>query len=672
MKKRASIIVALFLLLLPLAVAQDQQPKDDSWIYHSSYLILDTRMRAGMDLQAIADNSYVESVSATLDFYPRETTEQQILKKDFRPEPRETDDGLAFEWNKPPIGSDLALIMDSRVKVTNDPPRITGKVPFPLANLPSNIRPFTQATKIIDINDDISSLASSLAEGEDDLVVVVDKIAAWVTQNIQYNLTTVTIEASQKASWVLRNKEGVCDELTSLFISMLRSLGIPARFVAGISYTNSPQFDQKWGPHCWAEVYFPGRGWVPYDVTYGEYGYVDPTHIVAKYSADAGKISTKFVWRARNTDVDVLPFQTDVRVQEYGDELIPRVDIDVELLKDNVGFGSSNLVEATVQNLAGYYQSIDVTLAKTTRLTVLDGNRQHLLLRPNEARKLFWIVKVDDNLQDGYQYTFPIIAYTLGNVSDTKQFRATRDGVVVSSEKARDELRARQTESPKTIARGLDIQCVTDKENYYPGEKAQITCEFINTGNTLFHDIRLCVDGVCETEDIGIAQRKRLDIERPIRTAAIDDIIVTAHDQDIDERRIVSLQVDDIPQLEIADLSYPANVSFDDQFHVRFTLRKLSRSSPKDVRTTLELGAGEAEFSLDSLDGVQPYDVSAAGDDLVGLENNFVVHTTWQDDRGKKYETAKLFTIALNRPDSQQQMKLWFATTRNWLASLFG
>ena len=672
MKKRASIIVALFLLLLPLAVAQDQQPKDDSWIYHSSYLILDTRMRAGMDLQAIADNSYVESVSATLDFYPRETTEQQILKKDFRPEPRETDDGLAFEWNKPPIGSDLALIMDSRVKVTNDPPRITGKVPFPLANLPSNIRPFTQATKIIDINDDISSLASSLAEGEDDLVVVVDKIAAWVTQNIQYNLTTVTIEASQKASWVLRNKEGVCDELTSLFISMLRSLGIPARFVAGISYTNSPQFDQKWGPHGWAEVYFPGRGWVPYDVTYGEYGYVDPTHIVAKYSADAGKISTKFVWRARNTDVDVLPFQTDVRVQEYGDELIPRVDIDVELLKDNVGFGSSNLVEATVQNLAGYYQSIDVTLAKTTRLTVLDGNRQHLLLRPNEARKLFWIVKVDDNLQDGYQYTFPIIAYTLGNVSDTKQFRATRDGVVVSSEKARDELRARQTESPKTIARGLDIQCVTDKENYYPGEKAQITCEFINTGNTLFHDIRLCVDGVCETEDIGIAQRKRLDIERPIRTAAIDDIIVTAHDQDIDERRIVSLQVDDIPQLEIADLSYPANVSFDDQFHVRFTLRKLSRSSPKDVRTTLELGAGEAEFSLDSLDGVQPYDVSAAGDDLVGLENNFVVHTTWQDDRGKKYETAKLFTIALNRPDSQQQMKLWFATTRNWLAGLFG
>jgi len=629
-------------------------------------------MRAGVDLQAIADNSYIESVSATLDFYPRETTEQQILKKDFRPEPRETDDGLVFEWDKPSIGSDLALVMDSRVKVTNDPPRITGKVPFPLENLPSNIRPFTQETKIIDINDDISSLASSLAEGEDDLVVVVDKIAGWVTQNIQYNLTTVTIEASQKASWVLRNKEGVCDELTSLFISMLRSLGIPARFVAGISYTNSPQFDQKWGPHGWAEVYFPGRGWVPYDVTYGEYGYVDPTHIVAKYSADAGKISTKFVWRARNTDVDVLPFQTDVRVREYGDELIPRVDIDVELLKDSVGFGSSNLVEATVQNLADYYQSIDVTLAKTTRLTVLDGNRQHLLLRPNEARKLFWIVKVDDGLQDGYQYTFPIIAYTLGNISDTKQFRATRDGVMVSSEKARDELRARQTESPKAIARGLDIRCATDKENYYPSEKAQITCEFINTGNTLFHDIRLCVDAACETEDIGIAQRKRMAVERTIRTAAVDDVIVTAHDQDIDERRIVSLQLDDIPQLEITSLSYPANVSFDDEFHVRFTLRKLSRSSPKDVRTTLELGAGEAEFSLDSLDGVQPYDVSAAGDDLVGLENNFVIHTTWQDDRGRTYETAKLFTITLNRPDSQQQMKLWFAATRNWLASLFG
>jgi transglutaminase-like putative cysteine protease len=94
---------------------------------------------------------------------------------------------------------------------------------------------YTSPSEKIDINDDIKKQAEKLAAGEDDLYVVVFKLADWVNSNIAYNLSSATSEATLPSSWVLANKYGVCDELSNLFISMCRSLGIPARFVSGIA-----------------------------------------------------------------------------------------------------------------------------------------------------------------------------------------------------------------------------------------------------------------------------------------------------------------------------------------------------------------------------------------------------------------------------------------------------
>lgn len=667
---RTTTFALLFLLLSSLAFAQNYESTDDSWVYRSSYLILDTKMRVDIDLEEIAGDNHVESLNALVDFYPRETPEQRLLETDFRPKPKDTDDGLLFAWEKPD-DDELSLIMNSRIRVENDPPRITKKISFPLANLPQNVRFFTQPAEIIDVNDDIIALASSLAEGEDDLTVVVDKIAAWVTQNIQYNLTTVTAEASQKASWVLRHKEGVCDELTSLFIAMLRSLNIPARFVAGISYTNSPQFDQKWGPHGWAEVYFPSVGWVPYDVTYGEYSFVDPTHIVARYAQDAGKISTKFTWRARSTEVNIHPLETTVRINEYGKRLFPPIEITAEPLKDSVGFGSYNLVAATVHNLANYYLPLDIYISRTSKMTVLDSNKQHILLQPNEAKKIFWVVKVDEDLRKSYLYTFPVLVYTLGNISSLTNFAAIDDGALLSRDKVLDEMRERQRDIVVSIEHGLDIQCETDKESYYSDETPNVRCAFINTGNSLLHDVELCHDTVCEREDIGITQRKEIAFTYPLNPDVPNDISVTADNHNVHERRIVSIQTKDYPALEITNLQYPANASYEDLFDVLFTLQKTSRTNPKQVRTTLSLGATDVRFSLDNLPGEQVYQVSLSGKDLLGVKNEFSIHAQWEDDLGRNYETTRSFIIALNELTLLQKIRIWMQGSGDWVVGLF-
>ena len=58
---------------------------------------------------------------------------------------------------------------------------------------------------------------------------------------------------------------------------MLRSIGIPARFVTGTA--SSGTIAEGWGNHGWAEVYFPEKGWIPWDVTFGQYGWVDSSHL---------------------------------------------------------------------------------------------------------------------------------------------------------------------------------------------------------------------------------------------------------------------------------------------------------------------------------------------------------------------------------------------------------
>jgi transglutaminase-like putative cysteine protease len=70
------------------------------------------------------------------------------------------------------------------------------------------------------------------------------------------------------------DQRGVCEQYVSALVVMLRELGIPARLAAGYG---SGEYNAITGyyevrandAHAWAEVYFPGYGWVPFDPTPG-------------------------------------------------------------------------------------------------------------------------------------------------------------------------------------------------------------------------------------------------------------------------------------------------------------------------------------------------------------------------------------------------------------------
>jgi len=60
-------------------------------------------------------------------------------------------------------------------------------------------------------------------------------------------------------------RKGNCTDFHSLFLSLARAKGIPARFIIGFPLTAAD--GQVKGYHCWAEFYVKGKGWIPIDAS---------------------------------------------------------------------------------------------------------------------------------------------------------------------------------------------------------------------------------------------------------------------------------------------------------------------------------------------------------------------------------------------------------------------
>ncbi len=61
-------------------------------------------------------------------------------------------------------------------------------------------------------------------------------------------------------------QKGNCTDFHSLFMSLARAEGIPARFVIGFPLKKDSEATIP-GYHCWAEFYLPERGWIPVDAS---------------------------------------------------------------------------------------------------------------------------------------------------------------------------------------------------------------------------------------------------------------------------------------------------------------------------------------------------------------------------------------------------------------------
>ena len=650
------LILFCILIAFNLSLLADAQ---DDWFINSQNLIIGVNLSSGADIKPKAADYNVDYIKVNLSHYPYESFNQEVIAFDLSPEAKKENNALLFEWQNPK--EKISFGYKAKIRTSNNIIKITKKVPFPIVDLPDELKQFTQPQEIIDSNNgDIIELASKLVEGEDDLYVVVDKLAEWTKNNINYNLSTLTADVSQKASWVLANKQGVCDELTSLFIAMLRSMGIPAKFVSGVAYTNSELFPENWGSHGWAEVYFPGYGWVPYDVTYGQFGYIDPTHIKLKESIDSAEPSVQYKWLSRKVDLETKELDIKADVEEKIGRAEQPISLGVDVLKENIGFGSYNLIEASLENLEDYYVSSEIYISKPKEISLEENFVKSILLKPKEKKSVFWIVKLPSNLERNYIYTFPISITTLRNFTKSIEFRSAKNDIVLSLGEVNNILKQNQEEEQKIYSREVDIDCSVDKNEFYSYEIALVQCNVKNIGNAFLKNLDFCLVNECKKFDLGIAQEKSFNFSVENIKEAKQQLVLSLKSLDVSKAAYIDVDVLDAPKIKINDIEAPSEVSYDSKFKISFLLNKESRSNPENAGITLSNGDFKKTWIVKELAEDREFIINLLGKDLKKGTNEFDINVKYEDKNGKNYEADGKFAVELTNVTLTQNILLAF------------
>lgn len=702
----STILFSLFLFLAVINVATAQL--DDEIIYNSQFLDMEIRVESSVRLKPTSSAGFADYINADLLLFPRETDYQKVfsVKKikgaaDYQSLGAKNSDDkldynekLRFTWDKPST-EELPFGVTGTVRVENRYAPVAAKIDFPLNIdlLPEQVLKYTIPTKNIDSDDDaIARLASNIVQGEDDLYKAVFKTAKWVKTNINYSLDTLTAEAIQKSSWVLEHREGVCDELTALFIALLRSVGVPARYLSGVAYTNWQNMND-WGPHAWAEVYFPITKdigvWVPYDVTYGQFGYVDPTHIILRINDDSDSTSTKYEWRGKNVELDTKKIDVKAKWLDNSGSVIDNIAIDVEPVKKAVGFGSYNLIKATVKNLLPVYTATELYLAKTSDIEMVKEYGEQtlqLVLTPNEEKTVYWIVKISDQLKRDFIYTLPAHVYSVTNVTAKSTYSSTAKDPVYSLDDIKSLIADGATDSAADTTRkdgalggalgryDLAIKCSAAKTEYYVDEELAVECKLRNIGNFILDDVDTCLKNDCKENNIAIGQEKdvsfalKLSDEKPGKK----DLIVKAKHDKVSKAASAEFSLILRPKVEIKELYYPATIEFNKKFVVNFTLEP---SSPaKDALLVLKHDDSSLsqDWKLETLDTPRRFSITLSSGSLTLKPNNFKIILTYNDNLGKEYTALQEFSINLENVTFGQKVQIWLNSIGRGLAKMLG
>ncbi len=633
-------IIILIILLSIAVVAQDN---------YNSYgtIKVDLKISSSTNMIKTSSTSQIEYISANVSLFPKSSISQNVLslKTKSNPQAEEIKDKtIIFIWKNPLEHNEFEI--NSIIESKNTIIPITKKISFPIKDIPPNLEIYTKEASYIDITPNIVNKANQIVAGETDLYEVVYKFADWTKNNIQYNLSTLTADVNQKSSWVLENRQGVCKELSSLFISFLRSIGIPARFVSGVAYTN---IDNNFGGHGWAEVYFPNYGWIPFDPTYGQYGWVDPTHIKLSDSIDAADPSIKYNWKAIDVDLKSDKIDINTKIIEAKDEINPLIRLKVIPLISEVGPGSYVPIRVMVENLQDYYLPTTIQITKAPKL--IEKLSKSVLLKPKEQKSLFWIVEIPEDIENHYIYTTTIEAIDYFNSLDSAKLNYAKTYQIYSKKEAEDKIAFYTKKEEKIYSTDLYLNCEAGRNYFFTYEDPKIKCNLKNIGTTVISNLNICLEIECNKLNLNIAEEKSLEF----KINKSGEIKINAKNDKLDLNNYVNINILKDPNLRISVIATPENIDYYSLINISFIL-----NTDAPVKNIIGSLNSNEIFKIPNLPNSQKIKLNINADSLSSLND---LTLTYQDENSKEYLTSQEFNVVLINPP-------WYVKVEDFFKSL--
>jgi transglutaminase-like putative cysteine protease len=166
---------------------------------------------------------------------------------------------LYAEWTEATKDRSISLTFSATAKEL-----VKRDFPAQESDIPVEIQEYLKSTHFIPTDGKIKEIASSITNDKQSISEKARAVYQWVVENTKRD-PNVRGCGTGEIEVVLARRGGKCADISTVFVSIARAAGVPAREVFGLRLGKKDNQDMTKGHHCWSEFYVPGYGWVPAD-----------------------------------------------------------------------------------------------------------------------------------------------------------------------------------------------------------------------------------------------------------------------------------------------------------------------------------------------------------------------------------------------------------------------
>lgn len=149
-------------------------------------------------------------------------------------------------------------------------------------------------------NAEINQIINAIDQTDSSVASTVERCSEFIYKNFKYIKGITNIETT--VDEILQIRSGVCQDFAHVMLQLLRTMGIPSRYVSGYICPNKMGMRGEGATHAWLEAWLPEYGWAGIDPTNNIW--VTNTHVklaVGRNFNDCTPVKGTFKGPARQT-----------------------------------------------------------------------------------------------------------------------------------------------------------------------------------------------------------------------------------------------------------------------------------------------------------------------------------------------------------------------------------
>ncbi|MNF47805.1 Protein-glutamine gamma-glutamyltransferase [compost metagenome] len=117
----------------------------------------------------------------------------------------------------------------------------------------------------IEKQEEIISILNEIEHSNKSILEIAQQCNNYIFNHFTYTKGITNIETT--VDEILEIRKGVCQDFAHVLLQLLRTAGIPSRYVSGYICPNESGLRGEGATHAWVEIYTPNQGWLGLDPT---------------------------------------------------------------------------------------------------------------------------------------------------------------------------------------------------------------------------------------------------------------------------------------------------------------------------------------------------------------------------------------------------------------------